>query len=259
MPKITEQHASVARIEEVHEYLAQFDPKLRLVAFWELRKKTSSFLMVESYGDTPEEMSDGPPTCTWDPSSFVDIEIAVLSAAVAYAERAHYARKACTVGVGVSFETLTSVAARIRYTSVLEVLSLPQSVSMVLKIERVPDGAPLEQVAELVDLVRAYDLRCMVGFEFLATIPKLTTRIAAIGLGGALPKWASFERAISHAERLVKRAESQKAFAFLERLESPALVDAARVSNVRLGSGAGLGAFSLSGLEPIPSFPLHIH
>ena len=57
--------------------------------------------------------------------------------------------------------------------------------------------------------------------------------------------------------QLIARAPEQKAFAFVEGLDTAELMETATASGLKFGAGAAFGAMALSGLETVPKLPLH--
>ena len=49
---------------------------------------------------------------------------------------------------------------------------------------------------------------------------------------------------------------AQKAFSYLENLDSPEHLAVANRANIRFGRGLALNTRHFSGLEPVPAFPL---
>jgi hypothetical protein len=77
-------------------------------------------------------------------------------------------------------------------------------------------------------------------------------------LGGQVPKDVDRELSAKIMRSLVDAAAAQKAFVFLDRLETPELVSLASQNHVRFGTGTALGIRHFSGLEAVPEFPLSL-
>jgi hypothetical protein len=104
--------------------------KLALFPVWELRKNTSSALLLfpwSSVGRTP--VSGRRALEGMNPSEIADTEIMLLNSAAACAMRIHEAEKICAVGVGVSYATLSVFHTRIRYVTALQKIRVPPSVA----------------------------------------------------------------------------------------------------------------------------------
>jgi hypothetical protein len=75
-------------------------------------------------------------------------------------------------------------------------------------------------------------------------------------MGGTLPATTDPIIAQEMAERLVRKAADQKAFSFLEGIDSIERLAMAKQTNIRFGRGLALGPAHFSGLERVPAFPL---
>jgi hypothetical protein len=182
-------------------------------------------------------------------------EIALLAAAGEYAVRVQRLHKVCAIGVGVSYETLSCFNSRIRYIGALK--ALPSACPFLLKIDQVPDGTPLGRLAEMIAMLNLPNLRILVEFANGAAIPEIDLRLNANGIGAILPEHCSAEAAAAIAQKLVKRAVQQKAFAFIGGLTHDDLIGAVRGASVRFGMGSALDdRLYFTGLESVPDFPL---
>jgi len=231
--------------------------KLALFPVWELRKNTSSALMLfpwSSVGRTP--VSGRRALEGMDPSGIADIEVMLLHAAAACAMRIHEAEKICAVGVGVSYPTLSTFHTRICYVTALQKIRVPPSSPILLKIEQIPTGTPVARIAELVAMIRFPNLRLILEFQSLAAMPELEVMVGAAGYGGAMPANADADLAVFLAEKLVQRAGVQRGFAFVDRLDSLLHASAAYSAGVRFGIGSALSTWHLPGLDTVPDFPL---
>jgi hypothetical protein len=231
--------------------------KLALFPVWELRKNTSSALFLypwSSAGRTP--VSGRRALEGMNAPAIADIEITLLNAAAACALRIREAGKICAIGVGVSYATLAAFHTRIRYVTALQKIRVPSSSPIMLKIEQIPAGTPVARIAELVAMIRFPNLRLILEFQTLATMPELDILVGAAGYGGAMPANADADLAVFLAEKLVQRAGTQKGFAFIERLDSVLHASAAYSAGVRFGTGTALSTWQLTGLDTVPDFPL---
>ncbi len=75
-------------------------------------------------------------------------------------------------------------------------------------------------------------------------------------MGFALPHNFDVALAATFMKKLAHAFAEQKGFVFVEGLDTPELVVAAQSCGVRFGTGAALNNLWLSGLDPLPSFPL---
>jgi len=184
----------------------------------------------------------------------IEAEIALLKAAANFARRVQEAQQVCAVGTSVSYRTLSSFNARIRYIGALK--SVPSATPFLLKIEKIPEGTPLSRLAELIAMLRAPHLRILA--EFDGTVPDLDVRLGAHGIGASLPDNCSLDKACEVLQSLRRRAMPQKKFAFVTGLASGALAQAASQHHVRFGLGCALGGgVQLADMNDVPQFPLH--
>ncbi|HKU64315.1 MAG TPA: hypothetical protein VJQ06_04600, partial [Rhizomicrobium sp.] len=76
-------------------------------------------------------------------------------------------------------------------------------------------------------------------------------------LGGSL-KGCDAGAAAAVVQKLARRAVEQRAFVFLQDIDTPQLLDIATQNDVRFGSGSMFGVkHCYGGDEPVPDFPLH--
>lgn len=236
----------------------QFGLKVGYFPVWELAGRKSSTLFLSAFNRTSESpVSARSALRGVEMPRIVNFESTLLHAAAEYARTVHAAQKVCALGVGVSYETLSGFHSRIHYIGALKSICVPADCPLLLCIDQVPDGTPVGRVAEIVGMLAAPNVRIMVQFESLRNLPELGIRLGAIGIGGMLPHSCDAAGAVAIAQKLVRRATGQKAFAFLHGLDNKALLDASLNSHVRFGSGHAIHAGRiLSGKEPIPDFPL---
>jgi hypothetical protein len=222
---------------------------------WDLQKRKSNSLLLTPYKGEGHHTSVRGILASGGEPRIADMEMALLHAAAEYAHRLQEAQKVCALSVGVSYETLSSFHARIRYTSALKVVQTVPSCPLMLRIDQVPDGTPLGRLAEMVAMLHVPNVRITVAFASLRTLPDIDVRLGASGLGGDLsPHDADMTASI--AQKLSRRATDQKVFAFLHGLNTDAQLAAANAQGIRLGSGAALGTQHFSGLDAIPALPL---
>lgn len=247
-----------SQIDTVHSLLRQRGLKMGFLPAWDLRKKICNTLFLSPYlesakgigltgFDAIRKASEG---------NVGDIEIFLLDALAAYASRIEKANKVCAFGIGVSYLTLTMLRTRIRYITVLQKTLKFFSAPLLLKIERIPDGAPMPQLAELIAMMRLPNVHPVVEFANISNIPKIDFALRAVGMGGACPRGLDYDGAWYLAEKLVRSAASQKAFSFLDRLDSGELADAATQAGIKFGMGMALPGGYYTGLEAVPDFPM---
>jgi hypothetical protein len=244
-------------IVRAHALAAQSGMGLGLFPVWDLksRKSASLFLSGTSRGErTPSvrRTLNGA-----DETRIVNMEIALLFAATEYAHRIHHEQKVCSVGTGVSYESLSGFHARIAYIGALKSIQTVASCPILLRIEKVPDGTPHGRLAEIVAMLNVPNVRVTIEFESLRNIADLNIRLGAVGIGWTLPPGCDAAIAAAAASKLATRAMAQKAFAFLHGLNTPELLTVVQANAVRFGSGQAIDANRCyTGQEPVPDFPL---
>ena len=246
------------KIETVHKLLESIGLQAGFLPIWDLKTDQSSTMFLLPYwgANGVMNMSGGLALSSLSEEDRIQAEIALLYAASGFAELLHSEKKVCAVGVGVGYRSLSALHSRIRYITALSRIKTFTECPVLLKIERVPDGAPQARLAELIAMLKAPNVRCMIEFERADLVPAVDIRLGAIGLGGILPAGASFDVARRMAENLARRTQQMKVFAFMNSLDAVPSVDAARLSNIRFGSGEALGVRFASGLDEAPNFPL---
>jgi hypothetical protein len=243
-------------IEDTRAAVGRLGLKLALFPVWELRKNSSNMLFLFPWSNLGRTQIVGRRALEGVTESLIaDTEIMLLNAAAACAMRIREAEKVCAIGVGVSYATLSAFHTRIRYVTALQKIRVPQASPILLRIEQIPAGTPASRIAELLAMIRFPNLRLVLEFQTLSTMPDLDVLVGAAGYGGPIPPGASAELALSLSERLVQRASAQKGFAFVDRLDSAGHTSAAYSAGVRFGTGAGLSTWSLPGLDTVPDFP----
>jgi hypothetical protein len=237
--------------------LTGFD--MGLFPMWDMQKSKCTGLFLSPYSNrNGAAVTSG--RCLLnrlDERHICDIEIALLYAANAYALRVNNEHKVCALGVGVSYETLSGFNSRIRYIGALKSVPTLASCPLLLKIEQVPEGAPIARLAEIIAMLSVPNVRITVQFQPARTIPKIDIRLGASGIGSALPNGCDREAVTSIAQKLARRSMEQKTFSFLDGLESDSHVNAAHSNGIRFGTGAGFGVnghYSIAGI--VPDFPL---
>jgi hypothetical protein len=230
-------------------------PDIALVPMWDLQsRKSSSVFLAPRTSLTPRGASTvrrflGSAT----EGEIIGAEMALVKAAGDFARRVHDAQKVCAVGTSVSYLTLSSFNARIRYIGALK--TVPTAAPFLLKIERIPEGTPLSRLGELIAMLGAPHLRILA--EFDGAIPDLDIRLDAHGIGAALPDNCSAENAGAILQSVTRRVAPLKKFAFVTGLANAGLVGAAGQHHVRFGVGPALGGgVHLADLKDMPQFPL---
>jgi hypothetical protein len=248
----------IQQIEAAHNLLAKERVRVGLFPVWDLQRNNSSSLFFAPFVESGERLgiAGRPAIGHLSPDAVEQVEIGLLNAASAYASRIALSQKVCAVGTGVSYATLSAFRSRIRYITALQKLQLSPSTPLVLKIEQIPEGTPASRIGELVALMRLPNIRLTLEFETARALPEFNFRLGVLGIGGGVPSDADNDMICRFVGRFVQIGAVQKAFAFIDRLETPEMVDTARANGARFGTGVGLGRHCLSGLEAIPDLPL---
>jgi hypothetical protein len=244
-------------ISAAHALLAQKGLKLGLFPMWELKKGVCNSLFLTTFtGNGVSTLTTGTSRLLGAEGQIVDIEISHLYAAAAYAARMRAEKKVCALAVGVSYDTLGCFRSRIRYMAALQAAVFPSSNPLLVRIEQIPEGAPEGRIAEFAAMLTPKNVRVTLEFRSLACLRRVDIRLGATAMGGTLPANGDHVLAREMAERLVQKAMAQKAFSFLENLDSPEHLALANRANIRFGRGLALSTLHFSGLERVPAFPL---
>jgi hypothetical protein len=249
--------AALDPISEAHALLAQKGLKLGFFPAWDLKKGASNSLFLTPFsGNGVTTLTTGTARLLGPEAQIVDFEICQLFAAAAYAARIRNENKVCALGLGVSYNTLSVFRSRLRYMAALEKSVFSPSSPLLVRIEQIPEGAPEGRIAEFTAMLVSKNVRVTLEFCSLASIRQIDIRLGATAIGGTLPAKDDLDLALEAAQRLVRKAMAQKAFTFLDGLDSPERLVVANQANIRFGRGLALGAGHFSGLEQVPAFPL---
>lgn len=241
------------------ELFAKNGMAMALFPVWDLKSRKSASVHLGAFSPSGEKA----PTPVRrlfrqaHDAHYVEHEIALLRAASAYAQLVHRAQKVCAVSVGVSYETLSGLHARIAYIGALKTTPAATSCPVLLRIERVPEGTPHGRLAEIVNMLGVPNIRPTVEFQSLRDLAELDIRLGAAGIGWTLPADCDALAARGWAAKLAQRAASQKAFSFVQGLKNNDLLAAVQDAGVRFGTGSALGSpLCFGALDPVPNFPL---
>jgi hypothetical protein len=226
---------------------------IRLYPIWDIRKGVSNSLLLR----TVRLGSDGPvsaPVPLADAGEQLVQEINSLRASEAYAVRLAEDGQICAVNSVVSYATLGCLQSRIRYLTALQAASFSPRTPLVLRIADIPMGAPDGRLAELVAMLHSAKVR--VALKFSPPVPDLEVRVGADGIGVTFPERDRAKTFLSVAAAFAELAFRQKAFSFIDGLDSAAAVAMARQAQIRFGAGTALseGALRIDG--SVPQFPL---
>jgi hypothetical protein len=244
-------------ISKAQDQLAIAGSSLAFFPIWDLKNRKSSSLYLSAFsGRDKARTSVRRAMAGAGETQMVEMEIALLNATAEYAHRVHAAQKICALGVGVSYQTLSGFQSRIRYIGALKAIQTIPTCPLLLRVEQVPEGTPLNRLAEIVAMLGVANVRVTIEFRSLRFLPELDVRLGAGGLGGSL-RGCDAGAAAAMVQKLARRAVEQKAFAFLQDIDTPQLLDIATQNDVRFGSGNMFDfQHCYSGSEPVPDFPL---
>jgi hypothetical protein len=248
-------------IRKAHELAGDTGVRSGFFPVWDLKNRTSASLFCSAYSGTGAErnrISVRRAMARSGDARIVGTEIALLNAAAEYAHRVHAGGKVCALGVGVSYETLSGFHSRIQYIGALKAIETIASCPILLRVEQLAPGTPLGRLAEIVAMLGVPNVRMTVEFQSLRTLPELDVRLGVAGLGGSLKGFDGGSVAAAVA-KLARRAAEQKAFAWLDDIDTDEMLACAMQNEIRFGSGNAIDRTrSYSGEEPVPDLPLRL-
>ena len=246
---------------EAHQFIEQLGRKLCFFPLWDLKKHASSALILSPvalaarHGCEPHSICGSALASHGPDEVLAKLELRLLRAAGEYAQRVHASQKVCAVGTGVSFDTLSSFAGRVRYITALKEIRTSPVCPLLLKIEDIPQGVHLGRLGEIMNMVTVPNVRFML--EFTDRIPEFEFRMGAAGIGAALSDDCPAWQAEAILKSMPNRLLGQHAFGFLRGLHSRTLARFAESYDLRFGMGAALDhQHRYTGLEAVPDFPL---
>jgi hypothetical protein len=137
-------------------------------------------------------------------------------------------------------------------------VEVPISCPVLLRMERIPNGAVVGRIAQLSAMLAAPNLRVVLNFQNARTLPQFDFRLGVAGIGTVLPPYCDFPLAARLAQEILSRASDQKCLTFLHGLDSTRQLLMVQELGIKFGSGLALDKGpELTGLEEIPQFPLH--
>jgi hypothetical protein len=247
-------------IAKAHYMAGQEGWSMGFFPVWDLQKRQSFSLYASLYSGAAPRHPVGVRRAlnALSDDRIVEMEVAMLYAAAEYAGRVHAAQKICVLGVGASYETLSGLHSRIRYTSALKAIRAFSDCPVLVRLGPIPVGTPLGRIAEIVAMMNVPNVRVVLEFQTPRSLPEMDIRLGVAGIGAALPVDCDTATAGNIAQQLVRQAAGQKAFTFLNGLSNPALVRSARSIGIRAGSGIALGGANhfYTEKQPVPQFPL---
>jgi len=245
-------------IHHAESLFAKAGTAIGLFPVWDLKTRKSAAVHMAAFSPSAEKSPHSIRKLFKQAHDayYVEHEVALLHAACEYALQVHRAGKVCAVGVGVSYETLSGLHARIAYIGAMKSVVTIPSCPILLRIERVPGGTPHGRIAEIVNMLSMPNIKCTVEFLSPRDLTALDIRLGAVGIGWSVTNEDAADVRVA-ATKLAQRAVTQKAFSFIQGLKSSDLAAAALESGIRFGSGSALSyPLYLNPSDPIPNFPL---
>jgi hypothetical protein len=245
-------------IHHAESLFAKAGTAMGLFPVWDLKSRKSAAVHMGAFSSSGEKAPHSIRKLFKQAHDayYVEHEVALLNAAAEYALQVQRAGKVCAVGVGVSYETLSGLHARIAYIGAVKSVTTTASCPILLRVERVPGGTPHGRLAEIVNMLSVPNIKCTVEFLSPRDLTALDIRLGAVGIGWSVTNEDAASVRVA-AAKLAQRAVTQKAFSFIQGLKSNDLLAAAQESGIRFGSGSALGgAATLNPADPIPNFPI---
>ena len=258
-PRARAQWQPAGWIRKAHQLAGETGVKFGFFPVWDLKnRKSASFFCSAWSGAERNRVSIRRALARSPESRVTGTEIALLNATAEYAHRVHAAGKVCSLGVGVSYETLSGFHSRIYYIGALKAIETIPTCPLLLRVERVLPGIPLGRLAEIIAMLNVPNVRVTVEFQSLRALPELDVRLGAAGLGASL-KYLDGANPVAAVQKLARRAAEQKSFAFLDDIDSSEMLDIAVQNGVRFGSGSAIErTYCYSGEEQAPDLPLQL-
>ena len=245
-----------AWLRYAHDLAARLDQSIAFLPIWDLRTLNSHALLLSLNSKDGRDVDNIGNIEPQRSLSFGQFILALACSAAEYGARIRHGGQVCSITVGVPYETLSRFQSRIQYIGNLKSLELSPACPMLIKIQQIPVGTPLGNLFEIVGMLTMPQLRVLLEFENPLRMPVLDMRLGVAGIGATLHGSCSVENARSWAHNLARGAREQRAFAFMEGLNSQGLVDAARDEDIKFGVGIALSKLAFSGMEEVPHFPL---
>ena len=185
-----------------------------------------------------------------------EMEVAMLRAAVSYGRRMRRHGQAGCVGTAVSYETLASATSRERFLQELNAADPPPATKLFLTIDQVPMNAQARRIAEMLSSLERPTVIPTVHLPSARMLDRIPQPVGAAGFGLAMRGDEGADLTQMIAEIITRFAGDRGAFAWLSRLDTPAMLDAAKHAGVRFATGAALPHETYEGLGTIPELPL---
>ena len=245
-------------IKIIQARFAPYGLKLGLLPIWNLERASSNCLFVTPFSEDTIVPSGKLITHGMTDAQVLDLEIDQVIAAAYFAEQLRATGRVCSLGVGISYYSINSFRARIRYLTALQKLQFHPKNPLLLKLEQIPAGAPEGRVGELVSMLSSENVRITLELENIASVAMLELRLGVVGVGGAIPSGLDKDAAALLCRKLVHYAGARKTFAFLDRLDSREQCALAAREGVKFGMGLALTPRPLETIERDLAFPMRL-
>lgn len=245
-------------ISAIQAHFAPYGLKLGLFPIWNLEQASSNCLFVTPFSEDSIVPSGKLLMRGITDAQVLDLEIDQLIAAAYFAEQMRSAGKVCAMGVGISYYSINSFRARIRYLTALQKLQFHPKNPLLLKLEQIPVGAPEGRVGELVSMLSSESVRITLELESIAAVSTLEPRLGLVGVGGIIPHGLDKGTATLLCRKLVHYAGAHKMFAFLDRLDSQEQCALAVREGVKFGMGTVLTPRPLETVGRDLAFPMQL-
>jgi len=245
-------------IKTIQAHFAPYGLKLGLLPIWNLEQASSNCLFVTPFSEGAIIPSGKLTLRGMTDAQVLDLEIDQLIAAAHFAEQMRETGKVCAVGVGISYYSINSFRARIRYLTALQKLQFHPKNPLLLKLEQIPAGAPEGRVGELVSMLSSENVRITLELENIAAVATLELRFGVVGVGSVIAAGLDKEAAALLCRKLVHYAGTHRMFAFLDRLDSQEQCALAAREGVKFGMGAALTPRPLETVARDLTFPMRL-
>lgn len=175
-------------------------------------------------------------------------------------QRVHAEGGNCRIIIPVHYDTISSLSERMSYFAILQSVPAPIRRNFNLRVDAIPDGAPVAQMQELFRSMMPF------GAKIIARLPYGVTDLRRFDGSGVAIFGSEIPYRLNEGEvstktvqavlALVTAAAAVKGETFLTQIESPSLLGASVSAGVRLFSGDLIGADRPA---PVPSRSLEFN
>ena len=173
------------------------------------------------------------------------LDHSVAKAAQRGFQRLHAEGASCSIIIPVHYDTISSLSERMQYFAILQAVPVPIRRHFLLRIDAIPDGAPVGQMQELFRSMMPF------GSQIIARLPYGVSdlrRFEGSGVGAfgteipyRLGDGEGSTTTVQAVLGLVTAAQKLKAETFLTQVENASLLGASVSAGVRLFSGDLIG------------------